>query len=480
MRITNSPRTRLRMEDSPTDGRCIPRMEDEQAVEEYDAFRRRAVSEVVRNEISPHRWKLVAAWSSLRRSRDAKRNDLDDNELDKHDVNECKQPVQNGEQKNTTQGHVEETQKKTDNEDPVQRNAQRPRRRVSLFLRKRGTSAQRYHSSQPPYSATFNTDQNVQQNIDQNNNSVCDNDCANTETYAEEDRRQFRRAQSHLVKPVSFSDADCKFPTRGGEGGRYLEYAADLDDDSFERLKDLTRNAIRKYARPSTIRLTPKTQQHADSVNSEGAFPRNTSDVTTTNGNASNGDGNDASVVVDLPFDSERVSAPPSSHGKKAVLTQEEQPVLNTDDHAHEDAHSDEIIGEICLEDFADVDSEDFDFLDGQIVDVWTDGASPDGRPSLRLDSQKLTWIGNESEFSAFFAEVGLDDIFEVEKPSEEDMQSFRISPSLLSEWEAAGEEHNSIYSHWAGLGANPIDAGDIRRLVNDFYHTAARRVNER
>lgn len=144
---------------------------------------------------------------------------------------------------------------------------------------------------------------------------------------------------------------------------------------------------------------------------------------------------------------------------------------LVTDDDANDAPDADgEIIGEICLEDFADGE-DDFDLLDGQSLDLGYEGSSfgrMSRRPSLKLDN-KLRWIGDEKEFAAFFAEVGLDELFDVE---EQQWQEFEVDDDVENEWRAAGEEHNERCSTWETM----YDAPDIRDLLVDYREAMRRR----
>lgn len=190
---------------------------------------------------------------------------------------------------------------------------------------------------------------------------------------------EFRRAQSHLVKNVGEGE--------GGEGGRYVEYAGEMDEDSFERL---------------------------------------------------------------------RVAARERRGGMRLVEGEEE----------------DEIIGEICLEDFADAES-DFDLLDGQSIDVDLEGGygRMSRRPSLKLDGGKVRWLG-EGEFAKVFAEVSLEELFDVEEAVWEE---FEVDEGVEKEWFAAGEEHN-----WrCGLWHADAECVDVRDLAEEFANVVSARQTE-
>jgi len=105
----------------------------------------------------------------------------------------------------------------------------RPRKRVSLFLRRRG----RFRGGNVPHSVNP---------VPRND---ADTDASGTET------QHFRRAQSHFVKPVSVNNEGAGGTSYipASESGRYMEYAADFD---FTR----TINSLRKL-RPSAIRIAP-------------------------------------------------------------------------------------------------------------------------------------------------------------------------------------------------------------------------------
>lgn len=200
----------------------------------------------------------------------------------------------------------------------------------------------------------------------------------------EDPHDRFRRAQSTLVKPVV---AD---KPRAREMRRYLQYAAELDDLSFEKLK--------RFVRPGGIRLLNK-------------------------------------------------------------------------EHEIEHAEDNELIGEICLEDFADVDDEDFEFLEEASIGDLED-TGPQRRPSLKLDSQKLRWIDNEEEFAQFFAEVGLDEWFEVETSRE--VKEFEVGEDVLGEWKKDVEEHNTLCERWRCKAVRRVD--DIRVFEREFRQDRRRR----
>lgn len=191
----------------------------------------------------------------------------------------------------------------------------------------------------------------------------------------------FRRAQSHLVKSVGDRPA--------GEGARYVQYAAELDDASVERLRLGGRTK-------TNLRLLPE--------------------------------------------------------------------------HHHENDHEHQLIGEICLADFADGD-DDLDILDGQSIDVAFEPTSVGmpSRTSLKFDSGQLRWIGDEKEFAAFFAQVGLDELWEKEH---QQWDEFLVDQQLFEEWTHAGEEHNKRCAVWRDLSLP-----DIRDVLPEFERRLAARA---
>jgi hypothetical protein len=229
-------------------------------------------------------------------------------------------------------------------------------------------------------------------------------------------QQQFRRVQSQLEPPVSGL-------TSGGEGAKYLKYAGELDDASFERLRDFTRHMAR----------TSDANSHAHTV-----------PMRRTGENAEEG------------------SAVGGNSGGKDGSTGDDG-----DRRQRANRGADEIIGEICLEDFADASSEDFDFLD----DVAADGAmSPrqSGR-GMKVDSETMTWIGNEAEFNAFFADVGLDDFMLSggDSSPKASCAVFKVEPEVLAEWEEAVADHNK--SCRERVDTFVASSVDIRTLVDEF-----------
>lgn len=320
-----------------------------------DAFRRRAVSEVVRQSAS--RWRIVAAWTSLRRSWD-KRDGASPSSMGASDLGE--------EERAPSSPGVDTPTGEVCAGEGGSEAAVKPRKRVSLFLRRRGRfrdgmMAQSAYAAQAPARGEIESDV------------------------------RFRRALSHFEKPVAMAESTAYVP--GGEGGRYLQYESEIDRSEFEQLRRRTRKAFRKL-RPASIRLAPVAEQK---------------------------------------------QAPPPK----------------------EESSEGEIIGEICLEDFADDGSEDFDFLDGQIVDVWTDGDDGDGRPSLRLDGQHLSLFGEE-EFAAFVKEVGLQQLFEPPQPTEVEWDTFRVDDALLDQWRDDAKSHNEL----AGLWSHAKIGSDLRDMA--------------
>lgn len=141
----------------------------------------------------------------------------------------------------------------------------------------------------------------------------------------------------------------------------------------------------------------------------------------------------------------------------------------------------DEIVGEIRLEDYADNDS-DYDFMDTQSVLSKMDSSHYDvgtfkmGNTSGG-ESQRLTWIGNEKELQAFFAEAGIIDDFEIEEVKEVNLEEFNVSDEQQAEWEAVSKEHNDRFAD-AGAHAGSSETGrdlDIRSLADEFVRMHSR-----
>lgn len=372
-----------------------------------DQLRRRALSEVVRADLPGGKWRVVSAWSSLRRSLDAssKAARADDVADAAHHGAQPQPPTLAIPSRITS----ERRDSTLASERPSTASG---RKRVSLFLRRRRTAS--------PAPAAEESSELVLEP-----GEVYEADEADEEDRA---RAYFRRAQSGLVKPVSLAGKT------GGEGGRYLQYAAEVDDDSFERLRDIAKETGRKFVRPGAIRIvkTPFAGDGLGSVEEGGVVER------------------DVEVFEEF--------------------------VEGVGGGGSRDAHSDEIVGEICLEDFADVGSEDFDFLENQSVDLTGLEPSSLGRlsrgTSLNLDSQKLRWVGNEAEFAVFFAGVGLDEWFDVEGPRE--VGEFEVSEETAREWELAAEEHNERCELWGSKAIRRVV--DIRQFERDFRDGRRRR----
>lgn len=375
-------------------------------VADFENFRLRAMSEVVQTEdLSPGRWRLVAAWASFRRARDAKRFP---------DPDASTEPSSSSAAANSKDAAT-----------PL-----KPRKRVSLLLRRRqGGSHDAARLTPAP------DELGVREEADA--------------------RAQFRRAQSHLVAPVSLTESDPR--TAGGEGGRYLEYAADLDDDSFERLRHFTHSAMRKYVRPPAIRVVS---------------PLGSGDFSAVDCSA------EGSTTV-----STEAGAGANSKEAEVVRRLSAAQLSEAGEGDGDGPHSDEIIGAICLDDFADAGSqEEYEFLEGESMDYCVMEPPSFGRrsrrPSLKLDSQKLRWIGNETEFAKFFADVGLDDLFDADATV--DMTDFEVSPDVLVEWEAAALEHNNRCTAWAPPGQyarGTESVPDIRQLGPEFHESVRRRT---
>lgn len=165
-----------------------------------------------------------------------------------------------------------------------------------------------------------------------------------------------------------------------------------------------------------------------------------------------------------------------------------------------DDGGDDEIVGAICLEDFADDEPDgDYAFLDGLSVEMSADrgiqdkdnGSSNDpfaqegSSQEVVLDASSVRWIADEREFAKFFAQVGVnvDDLFDADE--EQQLSEFCVDDHVIDEWRAAGEEHNQRCLTWSfsnlcvknttkrpskpnavGGSVSPID---IRQLAAEF-----------
>lgn len=134
----------------------------------------------------------------------------------------------------------------------------------------------------------------------------------------------------------------------------------------------------------------------------------------------------------------------------------------------------DEIIGEICLEKFADGDGDDdYAFLDTDTVDL----CSSDGRPGLQVHADGLRWVGDEHDFAALFAEVGFDELLDdnganyVDGIGYEEKQEFQVDDTVANEWRAAAEEHNRRCGAWGSISHITPSPIDIRELALEFPH---------
>lgn len=129
------------------------------------------------------------------------------------------------------------------------------------------------------------------------------------------------------------------------------------------------------------------------------------------------------------------------------------------------DSADDEIVGAICLEDFADDEPDgDYAFLDGLGIEMGTDQDTQNDDPSLlngslgqegsrkevMLDAGAVRWIADDHEFAKFFAQVGvhLDDLFDADE--EQQLSEFSVGDRVINEWRAAGEEHNQRCLKWS------------------------------
>lgn len=165
-----------------------------------------------------------------------------------------------------------------------------------------------------------------------------------------------------------------------------------------------------------------------------------------------------------------------------------------------EDSTDDEIVGAICLEDFADDEPDgDYAFLDGLSVEMSAGRGGQDINPDslsdsltqegsgkeVVLDASSVRWIADEREFANFFAQVGvtLDDLFDADE--EQQLSEFCVDEDVINEWRAAGEEHNRRCLQWSlsnlrikdnirhSCESNAVEGSispmDIRQLAPDF-----------
>jgi hypothetical protein len=399
--------------------------------EEYYSRRRRAVSEAVRSfepgaessaNMAEDRGRLVAAWAAFKRSWDAKRSDVDKDcapggppsprnlrtsrasaSVDAASTSGSCYPRP----RNTDAGETElEGRDETGSISSAgfwnvpACHPSNPRKVVSLLLRRKKRSP----SGKDEIGATGSL-RRSQKHPTQNSNT--------DRGQRESEPSQFRRVRSHLEPPVSGT-------SYRDEGAKYLNYAGEVDDALFERLRDFTRHMARY-------------------------------------------DGGRSSAGV-----SDASSGPktiPASHVGDAMISDHGAAGIGTEGGGGD--KSGDILGEICLEDFADASSEDFDFLD----DVNTEGASSPrqgGNRGIRMDSEKLTWIGNEAEFNAFFADVGLDDfLLGGDAPPQPSAAVFEIGPDVLLDWEEGIADHNKSCRDQANTLTEP--SIDIRSLAVDF-----------
>jgi hypothetical protein len=354
-----------------------------------DYYRRPRAKSEATTDMSKGR--LNAAWASFKRSREVKRlnggvDSLDCSQDDK--VRAVEDPVAALKSIHPPNVAGATADDGSDTASLV-RTASRPRKVVSLlFRRKRRVPI----SDGTGYLG--DEEQSEENDLGDSGDSLLS---AERETSSISKRARFRRVRSQLNPPVANAAA-------------YAAYAAELDDNCFDRLREFTKEIV--------------TQQRLGTSGSSSIGNR--------------GRPGDASAM---------------------------QPVVSS---VPIDEDNDAIIGEICLEDFADASSEDFDFLDDPNADYTSSELSLRvlRRPSLKMDNQKLTWIGNESEFQAFFADFGLDNILlDVDSP-EYDLTDFALSPDILAEWDDAARCHNDVCSDWLKPFTDPPD---IRLFVDEF-----------
>lgn len=160
-------------------------------------------------------------------------------------------------------------------------------------------------------------------------------------------------------------------------------------------------------------------------------------------------------------------------NGKYGTPNKNNMVTNSTNDSGGDDVE-DEIIGEICLEKFADGDGDDdYAFLDAESVDI----CSTDGRPGLQVDADGLRWIGDEHDFAALFAEVGLDDVLDGDDAGcangidgcEERHSEFQVDDTVADEWRAAAEEHNLRCAAWRSTPHITPTLIDIRDFAREF-----------
>lgn len=223
------------------------------------------------------------------------------------------------------------------------------------------------------------------------------------------EKRVFRRVQSQLHPPV----AGC-----GGEGRRYFEYAAELDDDSFERL--------RRYVKG---RSTP-------------ASSSDFSGVKVVQGIES-ADGLEAAMAR-VSFDSGRARDSFSNAARPPVA-----PVLAVAP----------VGSAMRLEDYADGSSDDQFSMEEEEEDV--------GRG---VGGDEVTWVGNEAEFAAFIADFGLDDALFDDEPGPDVYGDFDVGEDVFEQWREDIVRHNAQCGDGEPEGALLSDRGaDIRQFTDDF-----------
>jgi hypothetical protein len=373
----------------------ISTVPEEDAEEFYK--RPRAKSEAT-SEMSKGR--LSSAWMSFKRSWETKRLNGDVSNSGSSPVEKCQPTVASAGDLNVALPEYAGTPPGNHYiSDAGMRDPGRPRKVVSLlFRRKRKVS-----------NPDDDSDSHVEHESDEEDPGGSGDSWLSShkrESISAVKRARFRRVRSQLNPPVANTAA-------------YAAYAAELDDNSFNRLREFTKEIASRRRIGASGSASLVNLDHS----------------------------------VDARIGGPTVSALPIG-----------------DDN-------DAIIGEICLEDFADGSSEDFDFLDDPNADYASSEVPfrSSRRPSLKMDNQRLTWIGNESEFQAFFADFGLDNILQDVDAPEHDLSDFAVSADILTEWDDAAQHHSDFCQGWITSFTEPPD---IRLYVNEF--TRLRTLNSR
>jgi hypothetical protein len=364
----------------------ISTVPEEDAEEFYK--RPRAKSEAT---IEMSKGRLNSAWISFKRSWEAKRLNCDVSISGSLPAEKCQPTVTSGGDLDVALSEYVETPAGNHYiSDAGMRGTGRPRKVVSLlFRRKRKVS-----------NPDDDSDSHIEHESDEEDPGGSGDSWLSShkrQSTSAAKRARFRRVRSQLNPPVANAAA-------------YAAYAAELDDNSFNRLREFTKEIASQRIIGASGSASLLNIGHS----------------------------------LDARIGGPTVSALP-----------------NADDN-------DAIIGEICLEDFADGSSEDFDFLEDPNADYAASEVPfrSSKRPSLKMDNQRLTWIGNESEFQAFFADFGLDNILQDVDAPEHDVSDFAVSADILTEWDDAAQHHNEVCQGWITSFTEPPD---IRSYVDEF-----------